>query len=299
MTRLRHLALALGLAALATGCAGDPGSDLSDEELFQSALADYDAMRFADAQAKFDQLVAEFPDSSRHDNAGYLAGRCRYAQLDFAGAVTTLVEMRETHPTSPFVDSAAYFTGRARFRLGSFAEAIPDFRASLEADPQGTYADNAAYYVGRSAYEDGQLAEAITELGGFEAAYPDSSYVDNARFYLGRAHYDGLSYQAAIDAFVTVFDFAGSGYADNAQFLIGRAHQLLAQPDVALADYEALIADYPGTLFGDNALYYEVTIHVDRLDCVAADGVLTRLNGSYPGSNEISAAETYMAAGGC
>jgi TolA-binding protein len=298
MTRLRCLSLLLAAAWLGAGCAGDP-APVNDEDLFQSALADYEAMRFADAQAKFDQLVAEFPDSPRHDNAGYLAGRCRYALLDFAGAITTLVEMRGAHPTSPFVDSAAYFTGRARFRLGSFAEAIPDFEASLEADPQGTYADNAAYYVGRSEYEAGLLAAAIADLGAFETAYPDSSYVDNARFYLGYAHYDNLDYQAAIDAFVTVFDVAGSAYADNAQFLIGRSHQLLAQPDVALADYEALIADYPGTLFGDNALYYEITIHVDRLDCVSADVTLSRLADTYPGSNEITAAETYMAGGGC
>ena len=296
MTRLRCIPV---LLLSVTACAGDPDPDLTDEELFQSALADYDARRFAEAQAQFDRLLAEFPGSDRHDNAGYLAGRCRYALLDFDGAITTLVEMRDAHPDSPFAGSAAYFTGRSRFRLGSFAAAVPDFRAAVDVDPQGTFADNASYYAGRSEYEAGQLAAAISDLGGFEQGFPDSSYVDNARYYLGRAHYDGAAYPAAIDAFISVLDVAGSAYADNAQFMIGRSNHQLGQLDVALADYQAVVADYPGTLLGDNALYFAITIHVDRLDCAAAATTLGQLEAAYPGSNEIASAETYMAGGGC
>ena len=59
----------------------DTGADDGpDEALFQGAMTRYDSGDYAGAQVLFDQLVAEYPGSGRHDNAGYLAGRCRYRQ---------------------------------------------------------------------------------------------------------------------------------------------------------------------------------------------------------------------------
>ena len=53
----------------------EPQPSTPDEALFQAALTLYDAMNYAEAQPKFDELWTTYPNSNRRDNAGYLRGR--------------------------------------------------------------------------------------------------------------------------------------------------------------------------------------------------------------------------------
>ena len=130
---------ALVLAVALAACGGDPGTaidpDAADERLFQEGLALYGQLMFAPAAAKFDELVAAYPASPRHDNAGYLAGRCAYELADYAGAIADLTAMRAAHADSLFLDEAAYYTGRARFRTLDYLGSEADFRASIAEGP--------------------------------------------------------------------------------------------------------------------------------------------------------------------
>ena len=77
---LRWATCLLFCAGLASACAHDStpliDPNAPDEMLFQQALAAYDAQNYTEAQGLFDQLLVDYPDSPRHDNAGYLSGRC-------------------------------------------------------------------------------------------------------------------------------------------------------------------------------------------------------------------------------
>src|SRR5512145_3112131 len=126
------LAAACGHDAPPGGVVIDP--DAPDELLFQEGLALYDQRSYAPAAAKFDLLLATYPSSPRHDNAGYLTGRSSYELALYPEAITKLAAMLAAHPDSPFAGSAFYFSGRARFRQGDFAPSVADFRASVEAD---------------------------------------------------------------------------------------------------------------------------------------------------------------------
>src|SRR4051812_45557726 len=83
----------------------------ADEILFQKAKVDFTAGQYAAAQAQFDRLVADYPRSSRHAEAWYLAGRCRYQLAMWNEAVTTLQAMRAAYPLSRFLVDATYYTG--------------------------------------------------------------------------------------------------------------------------------------------------------------------------------------------
>src|SRR5262245_37851327 len=98
-----------------------------DEALFQHALMLFDAKMYAEAQAEFDQLWSDYPATIRHDNAGYLRGRCRYELKSYNDAISTLLEMRSAHPDSKYFHSAAYFTARSRFELTDYRGALTDF----------------------------------------------------------------------------------------------------------------------------------------------------------------------------
>ncbi len=301
----------LFLGVLAFGCGssnGDTGVDggAQDETLFQDALVDYNAMDYSTAMTKFDQLLTTYPDSRRHDNAGYLTGRCRYQLGMFPETVTAMAAMVAAHPSSPFVDSATYFSGRARYRMAklpvptaTYTEALADFNASLAADSTGIYADNAQYFAGRCHFELTNFAASITALSMVEQNYPTSSYVDNADYYLGRAHHGLMQYPEAIMAFTRVFRDVNSRYLDNARYRLGRVKYDMPDLPAALLEFEDIETTYPTSIFADNSLYYRVRIHVDNANCVEANNLLTTLQSSFTASNYIARAQAYMAAGGC
>lgn len=304
---LSRLSLSAFLAlATLSACSGSSASttidpNASDEKLFQEGLALYNQMMFGPAAAKFDQLLSTYPSSPRHDNAGYLTGRCAYELVDYPTAITKLVAMRTAHPDSLYLHSAAYFTGRSRFELATYATATPDFRAAVAADPAGTFADNAQYYVGRSLYEAGDLTGARPELAAVETDYATSSYVDNARYYLGRTFFDAGDFTGALAPLERVFMTTGSSYADDAQFFIGRAHYGMGgvSLDTALTDFETLVSTYAGSQYLDNAVGYEARIYADKVDCVTARQKFTELQTSYPGSVEIAPTDAYLIGKGC
>jgi TolA-binding protein len=304
------LAIALSMSAYGCGSEKSPLAEgaptdgneaidpnAPDEQLFQQALAQYDAGDYAGAQPLFDELLATYPDSPRHDNAGYLAGRCRYEQTAYADAIVVFEQTRAEHPDSLLADSVAYFIGRSHYELGDFAGARIAFADSIAVDPAGTYADNAQYYLGRSDYELGDLTTARDELSVLEQNYPDSTYIDNARYYVGRCDFDAGEFQTAISDFARVLEVAASTYADDARYYTGRAQYSLGELDTALASFTGLRTDLPDSQYVDNALYYEVRIHVDAADCAAASQTLDNL--AMIGGTYATRAADYMTANGC
>jgi len=272
----------LGLGTGTLSCAADCGSfdttqcavaQPPDEALFQQALMLYGVGRFAEAQVLFDRLWEMYPTSVRHDNAGYLRGRTRYAQLDYAGAVTAFGALRQAHPTSPLLDRAMYWSGRARYALADYPGAIADFQASLGLNPVGTFADNAAYYIGKAYYEQGaptkdpaMLGQAITAFGAFlsDARYATSTYRPEGFYFLGRSHFLLMAYPQALAAFQSSAALV-SQYQDNAQYYVGRCHfeQGVAGPSVpelnqAVASFQAFLANaaFATSPFTDGVDYY-------------------------------------------
>ncbi len=309
-------ALACG-AAFAGACGHDsspvdPGAsidpDAPDEILFQEGLAAYDAQDFATAIAKFDELLATYPDSPRHDNAGYLVGRSEYETNAFDAAIADFTSMLDLHPASTFAGNALYFRGRSNYRLGNadpnggatqYATAISDFQESIATDDQGTYADNAAYYIGRTDFNLGAFGDAITALDSMQSAYPDSSYVDNAQYYTGRSYFEQGQFADAIAAFDLVLGDSTSSLGDNARYRRGRANYEIPNYTEALSDFEDVSNSYAGSIFEDNAMYYRVRVYVDQADCTNANTVLGTLQSSYPASSYVGRSTSYVTNGGC
>lgn len=284
--------------------------DGPDETLFQQGLTAFNAVPpdYVTACDRFDTLWTAYPASRRHDNAGYMRGRCRYEQGDLTGALLAFAQLRAEHPQSLFLGAAAYFAGRAYYKLANFTAALAEFDASIALDPAGTFADNARYYAGRCAYELQDFATAATDLGAFvaSAAGQASTYYDNAAYYLGRSHLALQAWAQAIDAFTLVIGVSASIYRDNAYYYRGRAHLGLdgggptdAHFLAALADFEALLAEYPVSQYADNALSYEARAYTDHADCAHAQAKLGQLQSSFPASALVSTTQSYVAAGGC
>jgi len=180
-----------------TGGAANIDPNAPDELLFQQGVALFQAADYAGAKAKFDQLLSMYPSSVRHDNAGYLAGRCRYELGDYQGAITTLTAMRAQHPASPYVGSAAYWSGQGPHpSISATVRPISDFevrvRGALRLRRYGS--DSYRAGGGHPALEDGDrlydrrfstelearyaLTPTLTLFGAFELERRSSNYPD-------------------------------------------------------------------------------------------------------------------------
>jgi len=303
-------ALILSLAALgACGHSSSPVAidpNAADEVLFQEGLAAYNAVDYPTALSKFGELLTTFPDSPRHDNSGYLIGRSHYAQNSFPESLTAMTDMLALHADSKFAGSALYFRGRDRFKLAGlpipeddYPVAVADFENAISTDPTGTYADNATYYVGRTQFQQGNFAQAITALADVEGAYPDSSYVDNALYYTGRSQFELGQFTDAIASFDLVLQDTASTLGDNARYRRGRANYAIPDFAAALSDFKDIETTYSGSIFEDNALYYEIRVNVDQASCAAASTVLSTLQSRFPASSYIGRAQNYMTGNGC
>jgi len=91
---------------------------------YLNALDKRDAGDIDGALSSLDFVVAQYTDSSLHDDALYLKA---YVQImdryDFDGARRTLVQLEQTHPESSYQDSANYLSAIALEQLGKTAEA--------------------------------------------------------------------------------------------------------------------------------------------------------------------------------
>jgi TolA-binding protein len=249
-------------------------SPATDEQLYEEGLAAFNAAeaaaqagsiaeagaKYLEAQVLFDRLWSEYPLSRRHDNAGYLRGRCRYELGDQGGAIAALEEMRARHPDSSLLD-------------------------------------NAAYYIGRSYYEAGELANARAALSNFETAYPGSVYLDNGRYYLGRSFFDAGLYAEALGPLERVLLTTGSSFEDDARFYHARCLYHLGDFRAAVPEFENLIALFPAGQYADNALLFEMRSSIALGSCPDAETALTRLTTNYPASLFITQAQTDFNAG--
>jgi len=67
----------------------------------------------------------------------------------------------------------------------------------------------------------------------------------------------------------------------------------------ALTWFKDVVSKFPGGVYEDNALYYEVRIYVDQVDCPTANVVLTDLQTRFPGGTYTIKAQDYAVLGGC
>ncbi|MDO5505393.1 MAG: tol-pal system protein YbgF [Pseudoxanthomonas suwonensis] len=110
-------------------------------------------------------------------------------------------------------------------------------------------ADEADAY--RSAFallQNGKYLEASRAFTTFLERWPAGVYAPNAIYWLGESYYVTQNYAFALEQFQALRQsFPTHDKASGALLKIGMAHQGLRELDRAEADYQAVIADYPGS----------------------------------------------------
>ncbi len=99
-------------------------------------------------------------------------------------------------------------------------------------------------------------------------------------------------YDDAISQFrAFLVKFPKSEYADNAQYWLGDANYIQQHYDIALKEFEKLLADYPDSKRGTDALLKTGLIQQELGNSTKAQLILNNLKARYPNTPEAQIAE--------
>ena len=171
-------------------------------------------------------------------------------------------------PESESVPSARLSIGRSFFNEKRYDEARAEYQRFIELFPQHERVDEAHYYMGLSFFRQMEKADrdqtlskkAIAEFQILTSEFKDSQYATDARaksvqcrgqlaqkeIYVGKFYFNRGSYGAAIKRFEAILkEYPGSGYDDEALYYLGESLWELEQRDAAKAVFERLVSQFP------------------------------------------------------
>ncbi len=114
--------------------------------------------------------------------------------------------------------------------------------------PVNPVQEKAAYTKAFNYLKEGRYEGAIKAFTGFLQEYPNGNYADNAQYWLGEANYVSRFFDVAIEEFDTVLaKYPGSPKISDARLKIGYAHYELEDWKAARSALTALANDFPNT----------------------------------------------------
>ena len=102
---------------------------------YQEAYKHYEARRFNEAKAIYQNIAENHADHKLAPNALYWLGEIEYDRGNYNQAILAFQKVLERHPKSHKVPDALLKLGKARERLGQLDEAREDYRRVIERYP--------------------------------------------------------------------------------------------------------------------------------------------------------------------
>jgi outer membrane protein assembly factor BamD len=255
-TRMRRLALALGLSILAAACAhgslaGDRSAKSAEED-YKAGEAELKSKNHLEAQKLFDRVRTKYPYSKYAALAELRIADGKFAQdklIEAADAYQTFVKM---HPNHEEVDYAAFRVGLARWKdaPGEFIL----FPPSYERDQTS-------------------VIGAITALEDFIKSYPGSQLIPEAKKVLSEAK---------------------GRFADRDWYVAEFYRKRNRWPGVAMR-LEHLVREYPGSARESEALLRLAEAYLEMNERFRAQQALQQLVVKHPQDPRRAEAEKLLA----
>ena len=118
-----------------------PASEV-EAQLYKKAFDLYYGRDYAQAIARFEELLKKFPASTYADNCYYWIGECRFAQGNFAQAIAAFRKVF-AFPETEKADDAQLKLGYCYLRLGDKKQAAEEFKKVVSLYPDSEYTERA------------------------------------------------------------------------------------------------------------------------------------------------------------
>jgi tol-pal system protein YbgF len=119
-----------------------PPATEAEAQLYKKAFDLYYGRDYAQAIAKFEELLKKFPAGTYADNCFYWIGECQFSQGNFAKAIASFRKVF-TFPETEKADDAQLKLGYCYLRLGEKKQAADAFKKVVSLYPDSEYAERA------------------------------------------------------------------------------------------------------------------------------------------------------------
>jgi TolA-binding protein len=160
----------------------------------------YKMERFEESEPKFKELIANFPNSIRVENAWYSVGMLNYQLKNFEESRKAFRVIVNDYPNSKWRDDAQYRIAQSFLEERNWEMSYQEFdKITPEMFPNQRHLIPEARY--KSAYSLNQLGrddEAINRYSQFVTDNPESRYVTAAYFDMGSIYTRQQDYENAL-----------------------------------------------------------------------------------------------------
>lgn len=171
-----------------------PDSTEQENAYFGLVRAYADAARFDKVGQTVDRFVRAFPNSKFGSQALYLAAVAAGQRKDTASQLNFLSLATEKYPGSDLEESLQLMKANTFFSLNRYAEAKTAVVAYAKSFPKGKFIEEAKYLAAMADLVEGRASEAEAQIQTYLKDYPEGSFVPDARYRLAAAAYAKQNY---------------------------------------------------------------------------------------------------------
>lgn len=218
----------------------------------------YQQEKYAEAEAKFEELIANFPTSLQVEKAYYSIGQLNYKLQNYQECRSAFNNILANYPNSDLKDDAQMLIAQSFLDEENFEQAYPEFD-KFATEEFKNYADLHAEAMYKAAYCLNQLDrhdEAISRYTNFISQFPSHNFVTAAYFDQGSIYAKQKDYDnARVNYELALQNTADLALKSEIQSAIGQTYYDQADYENAIVAYTRLIDEYPNSTFiGDAKL---------------------------------------------
>lgn len=227
------------------GCAGKQAKAFKTiegdpEPLYKEALILFNKRTYGEAQKKFEQLKAAFPDSPPYSLWAELKiADCHFLRKEYVEAITSYEEFKKIHPTHEEIPYVQYQIGMSYFNQ----ILTPDRDQTLTRKALASFEYLIANFPNHFFAE--RAKEKVETL---------KQRLADHEFYIGHYYYKEGKYQAAASRFQTLLEkHAKARGEDRTLMLLAKSYLELGEGERAKEALTRLLAQYPKSSYSKEA----------------------------------------------
>ena len=223
-----------------------PGSELSDQAQFNTAMCYYGKGELNSALVHFDTLREPFSDSPILYQILYVTGEIYLKRQEYENARVEFTNVVDSGDPD-LAPLASFGIPQAYLAEGKYQEAIDGYQKVIDLYPDTKVGQDAYFYMGWAYARLEKYDEAIVQLEKGIELFPRNENTANSQVYIAQIALTNKDITTAVDAFQKVADNATYDYDTRrmAQYWVGKIYEDNSETDLAVAAYQKLLAEFP------------------------------------------------------